>query len=214
MTNTLVGVLTRFRENPVAFLADIEGIFCQVRVSPKHRNFLRFLWWQDGDYEQSPEEYEVLVHLFGATSSPSCAGFCLPKVAEEFEGEFDPETIQTIRRNFYVDDCLKSVKDTEKAIQLIKELCQILARRSFRLTKFVCNDVKVLSSIPESERAQSIVSVDLDELPVERALGVEWNVKKDTFSFRVAERKKAATRRGILSDVSSMYDPLIHNIFK
>jgi hypothetical protein len=208
MTNTLVGVLTRFRENPVAFLADIEGMFCQVRVSPKHRNFLRFLWWQDGDYEQSPEEYEMLVHLFGATSSPSCAGFCLRKVAEEFEGEFDPETIQTIRRNFYVDDCLKSVQDTEKAIQLIKELCQILARRSFRLTKFVCNDVKVLSSIPESERAQSIVSLDLDELPVERALGVEWNVKEDTFSFRVAERKKAATRRGILSDVSSMYDPL------
>ena len=150
----------------------------------------------------------MLVHLFGATSSPSCVGFCLRKVAEEFEGEFDPETIQIIRRNFYVDDCLKSVQDTEKAIQLIKELCQILARRSFRLTKFVCNDVKVLSSIPESERAQSIVSLDLDELPVERALGVEWNVKEDTFSFRVAERKKAATRRGILSDVSSMYDPL------
>ena len=28
------------------------------------------------------------------------------------------------------------------------------------------------------------------------------------FSFRIVSRKKAATRRGILSDVSSMYDPL------
>ena len=50
--------------------------------------------------------------------------------------------------------------------------------------------------------------MDLDEVPVERALGVEWNVQEDIFNFRVIERKKAATRRGILSDVSSMYDPL------
>lgn len=70
------------------------------------------------------------------------------------------------------------------------------------------NDVNVLSSIPESERAQSVVNLDLDEVPVERALGVEWNVQEDVFKFRVIERKKAAMRRGILSDVSSMYDPL------
>ena len=37
MTNTLVGVLTRFRQDPIAFLADIEAMFCQVRVSPEHR---------------------------------------------------------------------------------------------------------------------------------------------------------------------------------
>jgi hypothetical protein len=129
MTNTLVGVLTRFRQGPIAFLADIEAMFCQVRVSSEHRSFLRFLWWCDGDYEQSPEEYKMLVHLFGATSSPSCAGFCLRKVADEFENEFDEETIKTIRKNFYVDDCLKSVQKTEDAIQLIEELRRLLAKR-------------------------------------------------------------------------------------
>ena len=208
MTNTLVGVLTRFRQDPVAFLADIEEMFCQVRVSPEHRKFLKFLWWKDGDYEQPLEEYEMLVHLFGATSSPSCAGFCLRNVAKEFENEFNSETIETVRKNFYVDDCLKSVKEAEAAIGLIKELRELLERRSFRLTKFVSNNVEVLSSIPENERAKSIVRLDFDELPVERALGVEWNVKEDSFNFRIAERKKAPTRRGILSDVSSMYDPL------
>ena len=150
----------------------------------------------------------MLVHLFGAMSSPSCAGFCLRKAADEFEGEFDVTTIETIRKNFYVDDCLKSVTETEKGIRLIQELRQLLARRSFRLTKFVSNDRDVLSSIPESERALSLVTLDLDELPVERALGIQWNVQEDVFSFRIIHRKKAATRRGILSDVSSMYDPL------
>ena len=194
MTNKLVGVLLRFREDPIAFLADIEAMFCQVRVSLEHRNLLRFLWFEDGDYDKPTEEYQMLIHLFGATSSPSCAGFCLRKVAEEFKEEFSPETIETIRKNFYVDDCLKSVSNTQTAVQLIQELCEMLSRRSFRLTKFVSNSKEVLTSIPETERAQSVVSLDLEELPVERALGMEWNVQKDTFGFRVIRRKRTLTR--------------------
>lgn len=44
MTNKLIGVLTRFREDATAFMADIESMFCQVRVSPEQRDYLRFLW--------------------------------------------------------------------------------------------------------------------------------------------------------------------------
>ena len=163
MTNTLVGVLSRFRQEPTAFMADIEAMFCQVKVSPMHRDVLKLLWWKDDDYNQPAEEYRMSVHPFGAKSSPSCAGFCLRKTAEEF----DPETIETIRRNFYVDDCLKSTSDTQKAIRLIEQLRDLLIRRSFRLTKFVSNDVTVLASVPESERAESVVNLDFDELPVE-----------------------------------------------
>ena len=44
MTNSLVGVLTRFRQEPVAFMADIEAMFYQVLVPADQRDFLRFLW--------------------------------------------------------------------------------------------------------------------------------------------------------------------------
>ena len=40
LTNTLVGVLTRFREEPVAFMADVEAMFCQVRVQPDDCKYL------------------------------------------------------------------------------------------------------------------------------------------------------------------------------
>ena len=112
--------------------------------------------------------------------------------------------IKTIWKVFYVDDCLKSVQKTEDTTQLIEELRQLLAKRPFRLTKFVCNDVEVLSLIPESERVHPLLA----ELPVERAIGVEWNVREDAFNFWTTERKKTPTHQGILSDVSSMYDPL------
>ena len=51
LTNKLVGVLLRFREGPVAMMADIEGMFHQVRVTPEDCDVLRYLWWPDGDMD-------------------------------------------------------------------------------------------------------------------------------------------------------------------
>ena len=58
------------------------------------------------------------VHLFGATSSPSCANFSLRKTAEDNRKDFDLEVIETVNRNFYVDDCLKSTATIERAVFL------------------------------------------------------------------------------------------------
>ena len=77
LTNSLVGVLTRFRQEPVAFMADIEAMFHQVLVPIKQRDFLRFLWWPNGDLTAQLEEYRMTVHPFGAVSSPSCSNYAL-----------------------------------------------------------------------------------------------------------------------------------------
>ena len=39
LTNSLIGVLVRFREEPVAFMGDIEAMFYQVRIPKDQRNF-------------------------------------------------------------------------------------------------------------------------------------------------------------------------------
>ena len=48
----------------------------------------------------------------------------------------------------------------------------------------------------------------LDQLPCECALGTRWDVETDTFGFKIPSRDKPSTTRGILSIVSSIYDPL------
>lgn len=207
-TNNLVGVLTRFREESVALVADVEAMFHQVKVTDKDCDALRFLWWPEGDYSKEPTDHQMLVHLFGATSSPSCAGFCLRKTAEDNQESFDKETTKTVLENFYVDDCLVSVRTENEAIRLAKQLIQLLAKGGFRLTKWICNSRDVLATIPADERAPSVLKLDFDHLPVERTLGVKWNVEDDTFGFEAVLRCKPATRRGILSAVSSLYDPL------
>jgi hypothetical protein len=69
LTNNMLGVLVRFRENRVAMMGDIKGMFLQVKVPPDQRDFLRFLWWNDGDIGNSLVTYRMTVHLFGGVWS-------------------------------------------------------------------------------------------------------------------------------------------------
>ncbi len=80
----------------------------------------------------------------------------------------------------------------------------------FNLTKWISNKREVIEAIPESELSKELKNIDYqkDTLPVERALGVHWNVETDKFQYNVCIREKPATRRGILSVISSIYDPL------
>ena len=102
LTNSLVGVLTRFREDRIAVMADIEAMFHQVRVPDRDSTFLRFLWWDDGDTTREVQEYQMLVHLFGALSSPASANFALRQTADDNKNCFPTEVINTVFRNFYV----------------------------------------------------------------------------------------------------------------
>ena len=210
LTSTLIGVLTRFRQKPIAFAADIESMFYQVHVPDHQRDLLRFLWWPGGDLTKNVEDYQMNVHLFGAISSPSCSNFCLKKAAEDSIEEVGIDTADVLTKNFYVDDCLCSEETDYEAIQRLKGVQHACARGGFRLTKFVSNSRKVLNSVPEEDRSNNLRTVDLDvdQLPIERALGVYWSVQSDTFEFRIIMNDKPPTRRGILSAVSSLYDPL------
>ena len=135
LTNDLVGVLIRFRQEKIAFTADIEAMFHQLKVLPKDADALRFLWWNDS-LDQPPVDYQMLVHIFGATSSPCCANKALKQTAEDNKSRLSPEAVKTIQRNFYVDDLLKSVATTESAITLANQLVGVLKEGGFRLTKF------------------------------------------------------------------------------
>ena len=191
-------------------MADIEAMYHQVRVPEEDTDLLRFLWWPEGDLSLEMVEYKMVVHLFGATSSASCANFALRKTAEDNRPRFSPEVLKTVLNNFYVDDCLKAVSSEDEAVTLKTNLTDLCASGGFKLSKWTSNSRLFLQSIPESERAKEVKDLDLakDALPIERALGVLWCENSDTFKFRVNLKDKPMTRRGVLSVVSSIYDPL------
>ena len=135
-TSSLVGVLLRFRKEGIAIVGDIESMFYQVRVSQKDRSFQKFLWWENGDCTSKPLEYQMNVHLFVSTTSPSCANYALRQTAFDNQCHFSETVIDTLLRNFYVDDCLKSVETVPKAVSLVKDLQMLLRNGGFRITKW------------------------------------------------------------------------------
>ena len=107
-TNTLLGVLFRFRLHDVALMGDIRTMFHYVRVDPADRFVLRFLWWKDGNLTGPILTYQLNVHCFGLTSSPSVCRFALRRTARENRTNASEMTLSTVNRNFYVGDMLTS----------------------------------------------------------------------------------------------------------
>ena len=79
------------------------------------------------------------------------------------------------------------------------------------MTKFVSNKVEVLKSIAEADRRYGLKNIDINngsDLPTERALGINCNIENDKLGFKVNLGYKPYTRRGMLSLISKIYDPL------
>ena len=154
-------------------------------------------------------DYRMKVHLFGASSSPGCANFGLRRAADDGEEEFGTDAAAFIRKDFYVDDGLKSVSTVPEAIQLIKASQAICSKACLRLHKIVSNKKEVLEAFPVDDHSKEIKELNLavDPLPIERALGVMWCAESDSFRFRIELHDRPLTRRGVLSTIGSIYDP-------
>lgn len=209
LINNLTGILLRFRQHPIALMCDIEKMFHQFHVQQCDRDYLRFLWWKNGNTETQPQVYRMKVHLFGAASSPGCANYGLKYLAKE-HCHTHPVGSEFMEKDFYVDDGVTSTNTVERAIQPAQEATEICAQGGLRLHKFISNNPAVLQSIPSSECAIETKTKDLTfkDMPQERALGIQWSIEKDCFKFDNTLKDQPPTRRGILSTVASIYDPL------
>lgn len=151
LTKSLIGVLTRFRQEHVALMGNYEAMYHQVRVPKEDTDLLCFLWLPGGDLTQDMMEYKMVVQLLGATSSASCAKLALRRTAEENRTGSSPATVETILRNFYVDDCLKSISNDSEAVALYRDLKSLCASGGFHLTKWTSNSRTFLRTVPENE---------------------------------------------------------------
>lgn len=136
--------------------------------------------------------------------------YALQKCTEGNKAFFSQQVIDTVLNSFYVDNCLASIGSEEEVINLYSDLRDICARGGFHLTKWITNSCSILAVIPEEERANEVKDLDLDcdLLPVEQALVVRWCLQSDAFKFYISIPNRPLTRRGIISTVSSFYDPL------
>lgn len=67
-----------------------------------------------------------------------------------------------------------------------------------------------MKNLSSEDLAKNLKEINLnsERLPVQRSLGLYWDLETDSFIFRVSLKDTPFTRRGVLSTVSSLYDPL------
>ena len=107
-----------------------------------------------------------------------------------------------------MDDFFKTLSNFDELIELSKRVISTLPPHRFRLTKWVSNSFEILNSRRKTEISPRLVSLDLHTPTVERAFGMFWNINQGKLTFKPVTKDYPNTKRGILSFVSSVFDPL------
>lgn len=115
-----------------------------------------------------------------------------------------------MERHFYVDDGLVSLPTAAEAINLLKRTQASLSESNLPLHKIASNHPAVMEAFGAEDHAKSSKELDLSKeiAPMQRCLGLCWEIATDTFTFAVADSDKPFTRRSVLSTVNSLFDPL------
>lgn len=135
MLNNLLGVLLRFREEPIAVIGDIAKMFHSIDIPLLDQMTHRFLW-RDLDERREPDTYVMTAVNMGDRPSGTIAIAILRKTAEMSKDEF-PRSSETILSNSYMDNIPESAGTVEEAQKLTSEIDKILDRGGFKIKRWV-----------------------------------------------------------------------------
>ena len=190
-------------------MADIESMYYQVRVPEYQQSFIRFFWWENHNIEEEPPDFAMCARVFGGVSSTSCSNYALKRTVTDNADQYGQEAAEVARSSFYVADLLKSVDNPKNGMILVKNLVDMCKSGGFHLTKFISINRELLISIPEDQRRNGVKNADLiGDLPAEKALGIQWNIPDDSFTFNIQVNRRPLAKRKMPSIISSIYDPL------
>ena len=208
LLQNLIGIIVRFREQKIAITADIEAMFLKVRVPPEECKVLRFL--RRDNPKEPVKVYEYGRHIFGAKNLPTCANYALQQVAR-VNAQKSPQNTKLIKRNFYMDDFVKSGPSAEEAIGIYKLLRARLERGGFHLTKWISNCEQTMTSIDQADKSLSSSKTFEAEPTSPSILGRQWNVDADNLEVCRGMQKEIPVKimqTAVLSHVSAVFDPL------
>ena len=136
LTSSLVGVLLRFREERVPVMSDIESTCStkwefQILTVP----FCVFFGGRMAIWRANCKNIRWLFTCSGPFDHRLAQNLALRKTAEDNHHSFQPNVINTVKRNFFVDDCLNSLPAEQKAVEHVGSLCTLLSRGGFKLAR-------------------------------------------------------------------------------
>ena len=197
LINNSVGILLRFREKPIAVMADIEAMFMQIAIMPEDHSCLRFLWPTDQtirQYQYTRLKLGHVVHQQLQYLSYNAMLKTLPKTGNYWSCQ--QKSLYGWFRSFLPKQyrcsvvCLWSKVDSQKG--------------GFNLTKFLTNEPNALELL----KTEHIEKGTEDH----RVLGLLWNSPSDLdFHEKLSKIDQDAsqcTLRKLLSLIACLFDQL------
>ena len=228
LTPLIFNILLRFRAENGVLVGDIEKAFLNVQIHPEDRDSLRFLWVASiHDKEPQIKVYRYKMVVFGVSSSPFLLNAVIRHHLNKYKEE-DPAFTRDMIEGFFVDDLVTGCKNTSEAYALYEKAKQRMLEAGLKLRKWKTNDKPLREQIARNEcKLERLEDEDIQEdcsyaketLGVSRedggktkVLGIHWDTEKDRIEFDVGKvgnmPNKVVTKRGILSNLASMFDPL------
>uniref|UniRef100_A0A146L7F7 Integrase catalytic domain-containing protein n=2 Tax=Lygus hesperus TaxID=30085 RepID=A0A146L7F7_LYGHE len=197
-------IISSFRLFPIVLCADLRMMYRQILVDPRDRTFQRIF------YRSSPtsdvEEYLLNTVTYGVGPSAYLALRCLIQLVKD-DGAAYPLASKAILEQTFVDDITAGAHDLESALCLQRELNSLLALGGFTLHKWSSNHPALLESV-SSDKVTLPLNFSVDDDRTLKILGIKYDPRCDTFSYSIAPNNIRITKRGVLSEIAKIYDPL------
>ena len=200
-------------------MGDIKKMYHSVNIGIVEQHTHRFLW-RDMDASRQPDTYIIQTVSFGDKPAGTIATVALRKTAELNQGKH-PKAADVVKNNSYMDDILDSVNSKEEACRMTKEINAVVEAGGFHMKSWVVSNEPGNDDDIHFEQTTDR----------EKVLRVSWDPKEDCFHFEVklnfSQKKRKVrtgpslrkeqipneipsnlTKRMILSQVNSIYDPL------
>lgn len=200
-------LIIRWRCHKICVVGDIVKMYRQVRMNSKHTDLQRIMWRNDDS--ENLESYRLLTVTFGTAAAPYLAVRTLLQLADD-ESESYPRGAAIVKDSFYMDDLMTGHEDLSEIKNICYEVNKLLKSGGFNMQKWSSNSddlLKFLEDGNEEREPKDRMEIKLDK--VIKILGLTWDRNDDMFKFTVTlpEVRNPVTKRLILSDVASLFDP-------
>ena len=206
LQNDIRDILLNFRAHAVVFVTDAVKMYRQILVDPLDRPYQQILWRFDN--ADAIQRYNLCTVTYGLSCAPFLALRTLQQLRLD-EGANFPLASEVLRRDIYIDDLATGTSSLEGALILTRQVIDLMRRGGFELGKWASNHPELMRAI-QPHPAENISEVHWDHKDDTsiKVLGLKWNPSSDCFSYNLNAPPTILSKRGILSTVARVFDPL------
>jgi len=169
--NSLLGVLLRWREEPVVILDDIRKMYNSIYIEQVEQHCHRIIWRDLED--RLPDVYVILRVTMGDCPAAAISTEAIYKLAALSEREY-PAVAQILQNSAYVNDVVHSVSDRNFAVPLANKTA-ILRKVGFQIKYWRFSD----DGSPRVDLYSETTPELTETVVIDKVLGVLWNPVTD-----------------------------------